>query len=104
MRITPLSERMSPRSAAALFAIAIQLVALWLFQVPSFTFAFSDAGANLTVQQLMAHGLVPLADFNTPYGLMPLLFGKLWFGIFGATARTYGLATFVCSLLVGFAL
>jgi hypothetical protein len=48
-------------------------------------FAFFDTGANLTVQSLISHGYRPTIDFVYHYGLLPLLFGRIWFSIFGLT-------------------
>ncbi|MFZ0887840.1 MAG: hypothetical protein WA005_05250 [Candidatus Binataceae bacterium] len=88
----------------ALLLIVAELFALRLVSIPSFNFAFNDEGSNLTAQYLMSRGLVPLIDFGYLYGLLPLLIGKLWFCLFGLTARAYGFAALACSLLVGFAL
>lgn len=71
----------------ALVLILLIVAALRLIPIPSFTFAFNDGGANLTVQYLMSRGLVPSVDFGYHYGLLPLLMGKLWFWLFGLSAR-----------------
>lgn len=78
--------------AKLLFAILLlEAVALFIVRLPgtlSFnSFAFFDTGANLTAQYLITHGLRPAVDFSYFYGLLPLLFGRFWFGLFGLTPR-----------------
>ena len=43
-------------------------------------FLFADWGANLTAQALIDQGDRPTVEFFYPYGLLPLLFGRFWFG------------------------
>lgn len=75
-----------------LFAIlSAEAIAFFVARLPGvlqFTnFAFFDTGANLTVQYLTSHGYRPAIDFSYFYGLLPVLFGRLWFGLFGLTPR-----------------
>ncbi len=67
-------------------------------------FAFMDQGANLSVQTLLNRGLVPTVDFGYPYGLLPLLIGRLWFGLLGLTPSAYAAAMLVCDLLIAWGL
>jgi hypothetical protein len=67
-------------------------------------FAFMDEGANLSVQTLLDRGLVPTVDFGYPYGLLPLLMGRLWFGVFGLTPVAYAAAMMVIDLLIAWGL
>jgi hypothetical protein len=67
-------------------------------------FAFCDHGANLTLQSLIAGGLRPSLDFAYPYGLLPALIGRIWFGIFGATPWAYQLAMVLADLLCAWAM
>jgi hypothetical protein len=68
------------------------------------TFAFMDQGANLSVQTLLDRGLVPTVDFGYLYGLLPLLIGRLWFGLFGLTPSAYAAAMLVVDLLIAWGL
>jgi len=65
-------------------------------------FAFQDSGTNLVLQQLIARGLRPRIDFGYLYGLLPLLVGRFWFAVFGATPSTYMAAMFACGLGIAF--
>jgi hypothetical protein len=71
----------------------------------SFDFwAFSDSGANLTVQNLLKQGFRPAVDFGYHYGLLPLLVGRLWFALLGSTPPACGLLMTSATLLTCFAL
>jgi hypothetical protein len=69
--------------------LSIEAIALFIARLPGTlqfnNFAFFDIGANLTVQYLTAHGYRPAVDFSYHYGLLPLLFGRAWFALFGLT-------------------
>jgi hypothetical protein len=67
-------------------------------------FAFCDHGANLTLQYLISKGLRPSIDFGYHYGLLPALFGRIWFATFGATPWAYQLAMFAFSIVFAWAL
>lgn len=81
-----------PMPAMALL-FAAELVGLALLRSPSCLrfegFACGDWGANLTAQDLVSIGLRPGVDFIYPYGLLSLLFGRVWFGLMGATPHAY---------------
>jgi hypothetical protein len=73
-----------------LFAIlSVEALALFVIQLAGTlqfnNFAFFDTGSNLTVQYLISRGLLPTLDFDYPYGLLPLFFGRVWFSICGLT-------------------
>src|SRR5277367_3893806 len=68
-------------SVEALALFVIQLAGTLQFN----NFAFFDTGSNLTVQYLISHGLSPTLDFDYHYGLLPLLFGRVWFSVWGLT-------------------
>jgi hypothetical protein len=57
-----------------------------------FMFAFGDRGSWLVVQYLTAHGYRPTIDFGFPYGLLPVMAGRVWFAIFGLTPAAFKLA------------
>jgi hypothetical protein len=72
----------------ALFAVELLLLAflqrsMLLSCGPYF---FGDQGTNLVAQYLTTSGLRPAVDFGYNWGLLGLLFGRLWFGVFGTTA------------------
>jgi hypothetical protein len=67
-------------------------------------FAFDDQGANLAVVSLIRRGLVPTVDFGYGYGLLPLLIGRLWFGLLGLTPSAYAAAMLVVDLLMAWGL
>jgi hypothetical protein len=85
-----------------------EVVALNVLELPlslDFThFFFGDQGANLTIQYLVAHGYRPNVDFGYHYGLLPILFGRVWFGLVGATPVGYQAAMVVVGLLMAWAL
>src|SRR5690242_18548790 len=82
--------------------LAAELVALFVIQLPvSMTFdlfAFGDTGANFTIQHLVSLGLRPAIDFGYHYGLLPILAGKIWFSVFGATPIAYEALMVACGL------
>jgi hypothetical protein len=99
----------SRRLRAGLFALlAIELVALAIIRLPyglDFdAFAFSDIGSNFTLQRLVSQGQRPGLDFGYPYGLLPVLAGKIWFSLFGMTPIAYEASMVACGLIVVWAL
>ena len=100
------------RRRAAEAAVGLALVALLvghsLLLWPAIArfegFAFSDWGANLTVQALLDRGLRPAVDFHYPYGLLPLALGRLWFGVLGRTPGAYLAAVLVAQGLTALAI
>jgi hypothetical protein len=77
-----------------LYALEVLIVAA--LRIPHdlgfFMFAFGDRGSWLVVQYLTAHGSRPTIDFGFPYGLLPVMFGRAWFAIFGLTPAAFKLA------------
>ena len=66
---------------------------------------FQDQGTNLVAQYLTHSGLRPGVDFGYNWGLLGLLFGRLWFGVFGATPLACEAGLFVTAgLCVAWAL
>jgi hypothetical protein len=70
-----------------LFAIELLLFAyLQRATLLSFDYYyFQDQGTNLVAQYLTNSGLRSAVDFGYNWGLLGLLFGRLWFALFGAT-------------------
>ena len=106
-RQTDLGAKSSDPTLLFVF-LAAELVALFIIQLPvSMTFdlfAFGDTGANFTIQHLVSLGLRPGIDFGDPYGLLPILAGRIWFSLFGATPITYEASMLACGLVVVWAL
>jgi hypothetical protein len=80
-----------------LFAIlTVEAVAIFVYRLPQTLtfndFAFFDTGSNLTAQYLISRGYRPALDFGYHYGLLPLLFGRLWFSICGFTPIAFASA------------
>src|ERR1700693_6329041 len=75
----------------AVYALEVLIVAA--LRIPHdlgfFMFAFGDRGSWLVVQYLTAHGSRPTIDFGFPYGLLPVMFGRAWFAIFGLTPAAF---------------
>jgi hypothetical protein len=86
----------------------IEVIVLALQRLPrdlSFnTFAFADPGSWIAVQYVTAHGARPGVDFGYLYGLLPILIGRAWFGLFGLTPWAYEAAMIVCGLLIALAM
>ncbi len=97
------------RRSARIFALfATLLMGIEFFELPAnFTFdqfAFCDAGGNLTVQYLIAHGLRLALDFGYHYGLLPLAITKAWFAILGASPSAYLALMTAANLVMAWAL
>ena len=104
-RVDKSVRRLQPRLFALL---AIELIALAIIRLPyglDFdAFAFSDIGSNFTLQHLLSQGQRPGLDFGYPYGLLPVLAGKIWFSLFGMTPIAYEASIVACGLVVVWAL
>jgi hypothetical protein len=106
-RVGPGPHRQS--SGVVLFsALAFESLIFLVIRFPGAmqfdAFAFSDTGANLTAQYLVAHGYRPLLDFSYHYGLLALLAANLWFRAFGCTPGTCEAAVVLADLLLIWAL
>ena len=89
IRPTPAPDRLAISQRLLFAVLAVEAVAIFVYRLPQTLtfndFAFFDTGSNLTAQYLISHGYRPALDFGYPYGLLPLLFGRVWFGVFGLT-------------------
>lgn len=86
-----------PAPTLRLWAVyALEVLAIAVLRIPHdldlFMFAFGDRGSWLVVQYLTAHGYRPTIDFGFPYGLLPIMFGRAWFGLFGLTPVAFSTA------------
>ena len=83
--------------------LAIEVLAIVFFQIPTRLgfdgTAFGDYGLSLNAQYLIHHGYRPGVDFGYPYGPLSLLFGQLWFGLFGLTPDAFISAATICDLI-----
>ena len=88
----------------AVYALEVLIVAA--LRIPHdlsfFMFAFGDRGSWLVVQYLTAHGYRPTIDFGFPYGLLPIVVGRAWFGMFGLTPAAFKLAMVAGGLAMAF--
>jgi hypothetical protein len=86
----------------------LEVIALALQRLPrdlSFnTFAFADPGSWIADQFVAAHGAHPGVDFGYLYGLLPILIGRVWFGMFGGTPWAFEAAMIICGLLIALAM
>ena len=87
----------SPRPSRWLEGLlVVEALAYWLANLPTWLdfpgFAFGDLGASLTIQDLVARGYRPGVDFAHHYGLLPIAFGRLWFGLIGPSPLAFYLA------------
>jgi hypothetical protein len=90
----------SDRHRLTLFALfTMELLVLAYLQrstLLSFDYYFfQDQGTNLVAQYLTNSGLRPAVDFGYNWGLLGLLFGRLWFAAFGATPAACEAGLFV---------
>src|ERR1700712_2870455 len=67
-------------------------------------FAFFDGGAELTAHALMARGLRPTIDFGYIYGLVPLLLGEAWYGLFGLRPCAFAAISLLGDMLMAWGL
>ncbi len=82
-------------------AEAILLAILFLPATLGFAaWAYSDQGANLTAQYLIARGYRPAIDFGYHYGLLSLLLAHAWFWLFSATPQACFGITVVCAIFI----
>jgi hypothetical protein len=105
---SPKVARRSSTFCVLFLVFSFELIAISIARLPNSmafnTFAFFDQGANLTLQYLLSKGLRPAIDFGYAYGLLPVIFGRVWFAIFSATPRAYQLAMEVFAVLTAWAL
>ncbi len=83
--------------------LAVEVLAIVFFQIPiRLGFdgtAFGDYGLSLNAEFLVQHAYRPGVDFGYPYGPLSLIFGQLWFGLFGLTPHAFFSAMAICDLV-----
>ena len=88
-RLAPAPNRPVIPSSWLFATLALVATVIFVVRLPQTllfdNFAFFDAGANLAAQSLINEGYRPISDFFYHYGLLSLLFGRVWFGILGLT-------------------
>ena len=67
-------------------------------------FAFFDGGAELAIHALMGRGLRPTIDFGYIYGLLPLVVGEAWYGLFGLRPGAFAAISIVGGVLTAWGL
>src|ERR1700676_2781463 len=95
-----------PRVLTLWTVYALEVLIVAALRIPHdlgfFMFAFGDRGSWLVAQYLTAHGARPTIDFGFPYGLLPLLFGRAWFAIFGLTPAAFNAAMMTGGVAMAF--
>jgi hypothetical protein len=72
------------------------------FQAPFMTlvrFVTMDSGGELAIQDLLSRGFRPAVDFGYPYGLLPLLIGRAWYGLAGLSPWAFRVEVTACMLV-----
>ena len=102
------AQWLTDRPLLIFLLFAIEILAIDFLKLPDIMafdrYAFCDTGANLTLQYVTSHGLRPAIDFGYNYGLLPILAGRIWFGIAGATPISLQVLMAVCDLLIAWAI
>ena len=100
------SERARFWKYFALFGVEIVLLGIVWFPLSMSldAFGFCDWGANLTLQYLVSHGYRPTIGFGYLYGLLAVLAGQVWLGLFTNTPGAYEAWVLACNLLIAVAL
>jgi len=96
--------RSATRANIALIAafLAVEVLAVTAFQAPNQTlvrFAALDSGGELAIGDLIRRGFRPGVDFGYPYGLLPLLVGRLWYGLAGLSPGSFNVEVTACVVL-----
>jgi hypothetical protein len=82
--------------------LAAEVLAVTAFQAPFMTivrFVWMDSGGELAMQDLMSRGFRPAVDFGYPYGLLPLLIGRAWYGLAGLSPWAFRVEVTACMLV-----
>ena len=82
--------------------LVIETLAVAGFQSPLVRFdrfAIYDSGGELAIQDLMRRGYQPSIDFGYLYGLLPLLIGRVWYGLAGLTTEAFRVEVIACAVL-----
>ena len=90
------------RSSWLSIVLVIEVLAVAAFQSPLVRFdrfAIFDSGGELAIQDLMRRGYRPSIDFGYLYGLLPLLVGRIWYGLAGLTAGSFRTEVMACAVL-----
>ena len=82
--------------------LIIEVLAVAAFQSPLIRFdrfAVFDSGGELVIQDLMSQGYRPSIDFGYLYGLLPLLVGRIWYGLVGLSPNAFWIQAMACMML-----
>jgi hypothetical protein len=100
----------SPSRLSLALLIAAILLLSFLFQWPANQaadwklYTLYDPGTILKGDLLLAKGYIPTVDFGYTHGLIPLLYGRVGFALFGRTPWTFLGLTFLTELAMAWAL
>jgi hypothetical protein len=81
--------------------LIIEVLAVAAFQSPLMRFdrfAIFDSGGELAIQNLISRGYRPSVDFGYLYGLLPLLVGRIWYGLTGLSPETFRIQVMACMI------
>ena len=81
--------------------LIIEVLAVAAFQFPLVRFdrfAIFDSGGELAIQNLISRGYRPAVDFGYLYGLLPLLVGRIWYGLAGLSPETFRIEVIACMI------
>ena len=90
-----------PTSTWLTIVLIIDVLAVASFQAPLRRFdrfAIFDSGGELAIQNLISRGYQPSVDFGYLYGLLPLLVGRIWYGLAGLSAETFRMEVMACMI------
>ncbi len=82
--------------------LCLEVLLMAIFQTPSQRFdqiAFWDSGGELAIQDLMRRGYRPALDIGYLYRLLPLLLGRLWYGLAGLSPESFRVQMLACMML-----
>lgn len=82
--------------------LMLDVLAVAAFQSPLVRFdrfAIFDSGGELAIQDLIRRGYRPGIDFGYLYGLLPLLVGRIWYGLAGLSTEAFRVEVMVCTML-----
>ncbi len=83
--------------------LIVEVLVVAAFQSPLVRFdrfAIFDSGGELAIQDLIRRGYRPGIDFGYLYGLLPLLIGRIWYGLAGLSPQTFRVQVMACTILM----
>jgi hypothetical protein len=100
---TPLNQQINQQKLI-LWLLLITHSLTFLLQLPTIydlaTFALFDPGVTLRTDLLLTQGFIPTIDFGYPYGMFPLMIGRVWFAALGRTPLAYVVFMFIAEAFI----